>query len=185
MHARRAASKPRGAGFVFRLADDVERRCRAILEHGQQCAAAAVVPDDVGLDGESIAHMCDVLDVNGGSVDRLDGQIVERGRRPRPGCSADVVLVGADFHAARRQDDVLVVDRVDDVLRRNVLGEERVGVQIHHDLPRLTAVGQREAGALHGGELGADEVVAVIVDGLLAHGVARKAELQNRNAGAL
>ena len=77
---------------------------------------ASVVADDVGLNGEAVAHMSHVLDVDGGSVDRLDGQIVECGRRLRAGCSADIVLVGADFHGARRQDDALVIDRVDDVL---------------------------------------------------------------------
>ena len=38
---------------------------------------------------------------------------------------------------------------------------------------------------MHGGHLGADEVVAVIVERLLAHGVARDAQLQNGHAGCV
>ena len=45
-------------------------------------------------------------------------------------------------------------------------------IDIDHDLVGAPAIGQGEAGALHGSHLGTDEVVAVIVERRLAHGVA-------------
>ena len=62
---------------------------------------------------------------------------------------------------------------------------ERFQIDIHHDLAGAAAIRQGETGALHGRHLGTDEVVAVIVERRLAHGVARDAHLQDGNAGGV
>jgi len=58
---------------------------------------------------------------------------------------------------------VPVIERVRNVGGRDVVGVERFGVEIDHDLALLAAVGRRDGGTLDGGELGADEVRAEIV----------------------
>ena len=63
-----------------------------------------------------------------------------------------------------------------------LLGVERLGIEVHHDLAELAAERQRHRGALHRGELGANEVQAQIEDLLLAEGLALEAHLQNGNA---
>ena len=60
-----------------------------------------------------------------------------------------------------------------------------VRVEIDHDLAELAAVGQRNGGALDGGELGADEVLAQVEDLLLAERLALQAELEDRHAGGV
>ncbi len=57
-----------------------------------------------------------------------------------------------------------------------------MGIYVDHDGAGLAAEGQRKAGALDGGHLGANEVVAVIVERLLGQRVAGDAELQNGHA---
>ena len=54
-----------------------ERGGVAGLENGEQRGAAAVLPDDIGLRREAVAHVGDVADVNGRAVHHLDRQIVE------------------------------------------------------------------------------------------------------------
>ena len=109
--------------------------------------------------------------------------VVERledvGRR----VGADDVLGRPHLRRAGRQDDVLRVERVRDVDRRQTLGVERVRVEVDHDLPRLAAAGQRHLRALHGGELRADEVQAVVVELLLAERRRLERQLQDRDVG--
>ena len=64
----------------------LERGRAAVLEHGQQRAAAAVVAHDIGLDGVAVAHVADVAHVDGGAVGLLDRKVVEGVGRWRAGC---------------------------------------------------------------------------------------------------
>ena len=64
----------------------------------------------------------------------------------------------------------------------SLLGEQRVGIEIHHHAAELAAVGQRDGRALDGRQLRADEVLPQVEQLLLAHGLAFQAELQDGNA---
>ena len=66
-----------------------------------------------------------------------------------------------------------------------MIGVELAGVQVHHDLPGLAAVGKRDRGPLHGGELGANEIQPVIGELLLGQGVTVQGQLQDRDAGGV
>src|SRR5262249_5583206 len=92
------------------------------------------------------------------------------------------VLLVADLGQARRQCQVLGVDRVDDVRRRQALGLKLGRVDIDHDLPIFSSVRGGERDARDRGQLLAQVVVAVIVKLLLIETVGSQAELQDRNA---
>ena len=136
---------------------------------------------DVGLRREAVAHVGDVADVDRAAADGLDRQVVQLRRRLRAAVQVDVVLERADLRGAGRQDQVLRVDRVDHVERRQPFGLQRGRVEVDHDLPLLAAVGKRHRRALHRGELRADEVDAEVEQLLLRQRLARERELQDRH----
>ena len=159
-----------GAGDRKRLAhavDDVERRRIAVLDDAQQHRAPAVLAHDVLLHRRAVVNLADVLHEHRGAVDDLDRDVVEivdaRGRR----VGAHGVLRVADLRRAGRQRQVLRVDGVDDVDRRETLGQQLVGVDIDHDLPVLAAGGRRQRDAVDRRQLLAQIVDAVVVELLL------------------
>ena len=167
------------------LADDAQGGRAAVFQDGEQRGAVAVVAHDVRLDGEAVAHVADVAQVDGGAVGLLDGQAVEGFGRGRQAVEAHHEFVGADFGDAGGDDQALRIDGVDHVVGGETLRVERFEVEIDHDLAGPAAIGQGETGALHGSHLGADELVAVIVERRFAHGVARDAQLQDGDAGGV
>ncbi len=83
------------------------------------------------------------------------------------------------------QDQVLRGDGVDDVGGRQTLGLQRLDVEVDLNLALLAAIRIRDLRALHGGELGTDEVQAEVVQLLLGESLAGEAKLQNRDAGGV
>ena len=71
----------------------------------------------------AVMHLADVLQEHGGAVDDLDRDVVQRVDRRRRGVGAHDILRVADLGGARRQGQVLRVDRVDHVERRQALGD--------------------------------------------------------------
>ena len=109
------------------VGDDVERRGAAVLQHRQQHAARAVLAHDVGLRREAVAHLGDVAQVGGRAARR-----VRTGRSFRPAIASGepfmrtVYSVLAELGGARGQDQVLRVDRVDHVGRRQAARLQRL-----------------------------------------------------------
>ena len=54
--------------------DHIDGRSVTGFEHGDQCAAAAIVAHDIGLRGESIAYLRDVAQVDGCAIEILIGR---------------------------------------------------------------------------------------------------------------
>ena len=135
--------------------------------------------------GIAVAHMGHVADVDHRAVHRLDGQVVQvvdhRGR----GVGLDRVLEAVDLHGARGRDQVLRGDGVDHIGGRKPLGLQRVQIEVHLNLALLAAVGKGRLRALDGGQLGADVVLAQIVQLLLVQALAGKPQLQHGNAGGV
>ena len=122
----------------------VERGGIAGLEHGEQRAAPAVLPHDVGLRREAVAHVGDVAQVDGGVADHLDRQVVQLRHRAGGRVQAHVVLELADLGGAGRQHQVLQVDGVEHVGRGQPLRLQHARVQVDHHLPLLAAVRDTE-----------------------------------------
>src|SRR6185369_16118127 len=106
------------------------------------------------------------------------GEAVEGGGQRRRAIEPDGVFLGADFDGAGGKDEALGIDGETDVGGGDALGVEGLWVEVYRDLAGLAAIGQRKTGALHVSHLGADGVVAEIVELLLGEGVAGDAELQ-------
>ncbi len=132
---------------------------------------------------EAVADVGDVADVNRRAVDLLDREVVQSVEDVGAAVQPDVVFAVADLLRAGGEDDVLRVERVRSRPPGEAFAEEFLRIDIDHDLARLSAVGQGNLRALHGGELGADEVEAEIVKLLLGQRVAGQSEMENGNVG--
>ena len=127
-------------------------------------------------------HLPHVLDENRGAVDEFDRDVVEvlDGGRHRVG--ADGELGVADLGRAGRQRQVLGIDRIDNVDRREPLGLKLQRIDIDHDLAVLAAGRGRKRDAVDGRELLPQAVDAVVVELLLIERVRGQPDLQHRNA---
>ncbi len=167
---------------VLHRVDDGQRGRPAVARDGQQHPARPVRADDVGLRNEAVVNRGDVFEVDRRAVDRLDRQVVERRDAGQAAVQADGIFGPRELRRARRHDQVLKVQGVRHVNRRQALGVQLVEVQVHHDLTVLAAERIRHRRALHGGERRADEVVPEVEDFLLGERLAAQPELENRHA---
>ena len=123
--------------------NDRQGRGRARLDHRQQHGALAVDVDDIGLRRAAVMHVGDVAHVDDRAIDGLDRQIVEGGDRGRRIVQIHRVFELADLLGADRGDQVLDRQGVDDVVRGDAVGVQRLLVEVGLDLPDLAAIGQR------------------------------------------
>ena len=168
--------------FRLHAIDDVERGRRAVFEDVDQHRALAVVAHDVGLRLEAVMHLCDVADVEGAAGPGPDRQVVQLGDGLRAAVHRDVVFELADLGGAGRQHQVLGVDGIDHVERRQALRLQLARVDVDHHRTELAAVGVRHDRALHRGKLGAHEAVGQVEDLVLAERFARQRQLQDRDS---
>ena len=104
------------------ILDDVDGGSAAIFQDAEEGSSHAILPDDVRLRGIAVTHMGDVVYVYGDAVNRLDGDIVQLANRLRAGVELDLMLEGAEFCGAGRQNKILRADGIDDIHRREVFG---------------------------------------------------------------
>ena len=84
-------------------------------------------------------------------ADGLDRQIVEFLDRRGAGVQSDVIFELPDLRSSRRQNQILIADRVHHVGWRQPLGLQQRGLKVDHHLALLAAVGLGNGRALHGG----------------------------------
>ncbi len=162
---------------------DVERRGGAGLDHGHQHAALAVLAFDVGLRREAVRHRGDVAQIDGGVAHLLDRQVVQLLDGARRGIQRHVIFELADLGGARGLHDILAAQRGQHVVRRQILRLHQLGVDIHHHLALLAAIGIGNHRAGHADQLGAQEIEAEIVEARLGQSLARQAELEHGQRG--
>ena len=133
--------------------DDVERRGVAVLDHAEQHGAQAVLAHDVLLHRQAVAHLADVFHEHRGAVLKFDRNVVELVDGGWHGVGADGVLRVADLCRARRQRQVLHIDGIDHVERREPLGQKLGRVEVDHDLPVFSAGRRGKGDARHGRQL--------------------------------
>ena len=160
----------------------IERRGVAVLDHRQQHRAQAVLADDVLLHGESVAHLPHVLDQHGRAVLIFDRNSVELADGGGDRVGADGVFLVADFRRASRQRQVLHVDGIHHVERRQPLGQKLGRIEIDHDLPVFSSCRRGEGHAWHRRQLLAQPIDAEVVELLLVQRVRGQADLQHRYA---
>ena len=170
---------------LARPVDDRQRGGAAVRQDRQQRRVAAVTPHEVRLRIEPVVHERDIGDGHHGAVRVPDGDPVQLTQDLGAAVDGDVVLARADLRRARRQDDVLGQERIADILGGEPPRVERVRVDVDVDDAHLAAVGHRDGCALNGDELGADEVVAQVVELLLGQLIAAQARQENGDAGGV
>ena len=142
-----------------------------------------MVGDDVVLDREAIMNMRHVANRDGCPVHLLDRKVVQCLYGVRAAVQKDVVLPFAHLRGAGRQDQILGVDRVADVARRQPARLQGLWVEVDLDLTDLSAHGQRDGRALNRGQRNAQKIQADNVVGVLGESFAAQTQREARNMG--
>ena len=113
----------------------------------EQHRAPAILAHDVLLHGQPSCTWPTSLTNTVAPFTTLIGMLLSSSMRRRRRVGAHGVLRVADLGRARRQGQVLGIDRVDDVERRQALGQQLCRIDIDHDLAVFPAGrrGQRDA----------------------------------------
>ena len=164
-------------------ADHVERGSGAGLIDGEQRAPHAFVADNILLWLVTVPHLRDVPDADERAVDSLDGEVAYLCHFLGGHIEIDGVFRAADFGGAAGQDQVLSVEGVDHIHRRQVLRLEGGQVEVHRHDAGLAAVRPGHGRPLHDGEPNANLVGGQVEDVLLGELGAADAVLQDRNRG--
>src|SRR6202167_4626255 len=109
-------------------------------------------------------------------------KIVELGYCTGTGIHAYVILDLVDLRRASWQNQILVCQSIEDILRRKPLRLEQVLVQVDHHLTLFSSIRPGNDGTGNCHQLRSYEVLAHIIQLLFRESLAAKAELQNRHA---
>ena len=164
------------------LADDVERRGAAALQHREQARLAAVVTDQAGLFVVAVADIGHVADENLGAVRSADRHVADLVDLLRRVVDGEDVLAAADLGRARGQVHVLPQQRVVDVLHRDAARCHARRIGVDHHQPRPAPVGQRHRRSRYLDDVVAHQPQALVVQLLLGEGVAAEGDLEDRHA---
>ena len=163
--------------------DDVQGRRTAVLDDGHENAALAVLTHDIGLRREPVAHVRHFGQIRGRAVAGQHRHIVEPGDGIWGTVGGEYELGGPDLGGAGGQYEILGVDRIDHVVRRQALGEQRVGIEIDRNHPRLSAVGVGNGHPRDGDETRAQKIRGGIEHRLFGHGGTGQPQLNDGDAG--
>ncbi len=163
------------------VVDDFDRRSRAGFVNAHEHATLAVGQDDVGLRGEAVAYVSNVLHVDGSAINGLDWKVVEFRNSLRASIHFHVVFERAEFRGAGGKDKVLRIHGVHDVDRGKPFGLQRDGIDIDADNALLASIGEWRGSPWHSGKLRANEVVAGVEELLFAERIAGQANLNDRH----
>ena len=122
------------------------------------------------------------MDVNRYSIDVADREIIELGNAGRGVIEGDDIFELADLFRSDRRDDVLLRNRINDVLGRQSVGLQFILVEVDLNLEHLAAVGRGNRRAGDGRKLGANEVLSGVEYLRLRQGAAGQGQLKDRNA---
>ncbi len=129
----------------------------------------------------AVAHMADVAQVDGRAVHLLHRQVVQLLDGGDRVVELHHILQRPELHEAGRGDLVLGGDGVGHVLRRQALGLQRLGIQVHLDLPDLAAIGVGNRRSRHRRQHRAHEVLRGVQHLLLGQRRRRGRQLQDRH----
>jgi hypothetical protein len=164
--------------------DDRERRRTAVLQHRYQHTSVSVLPHDIGLWREAVAHVSHFTQIGRRAIERAHRNVVEPFHRSGRAVHIDRVFLRPDLGRAGWQNQVLRIERADHIRRRQAFGEQRARVEVDRDQPRFAAVRIRHGRARNRHQLRAQEVQRSVVERLLGELWARQAELDHRDAGS-
>jgi hypothetical protein len=102
------------------------------------------------------------------AIHLLNRQIIKRRNRVGAPIDQNVILAFADLCCARRQHNALLIDRVGDFLRRDVVSLQLVWVEVDRYGTGLSAIRQWNRCTLDSCQLRTNKVSGVVVEFLLA-----------------
>ena len=102
----------------FHAGDDVQRGSIAGFQDGHEGGALAVDAHDVGLRRKAVAHVGDVVNVDGGGPHGFDGKVIQFWHGLRRTVHIHFIFERADFRGAGRKNQVLEINGGHDVIRR-------------------------------------------------------------------
>ena len=97
------------------IGNDIQRRNTGVFEDGQQHAALPVLSDDIGLRGKTVAHLCDVPNVNDGAADTFDRQVVQQTNSRRVNIEINRHFFSADLSYTARIGERAAGDSADHI----------------------------------------------------------------------
>ena len=103
---------------------------------------APVAPHQVRLGLEAVVDERNIADINHGPVHIADGDLIQIVQNHRAAVDRDIVLARSYLRRAGRQDDVLSLDCIADVLRRKPPRVE--SVRIYVDVRRSQVRSQKQ-----------------------------------------
>src|SRR5579871_3458010 len=113
----------------------------------------AILAYDIRLHGGAIAHRSNVPQIESSGPELFDGQLAQFDHAPRRGVEPHVEFAVADLGGATWEDEILRVDRLQDIAGSNVLRLHQVLIHIDHDLTLLAAVGEGNHRSRNGDQL--------------------------------
>ena len=170
---------------ILDAVDDVERRSRSRLENGHQHGVRTVDAHQVYLRRRTVVSVSDVADAHSRAIDGLDRQDVHGLDRIGRVVQMDNIFLVADFLRSDRRDLVLPPDRPDNVVGREAVRMQFLGIDIDLHLTALTAIRRGNRGTLDGRQLRPDEILRAVENFRLRHLVARQGQLDDRHAGGV
>ncbi len=145
----------------------------------KQHRAAAIDVDHIGLHRAAVVHLRHVVHVHhrpAHALDRQVGEVRDLGRRI---IEVDGVLVVADLLGPGRCQKVLSGERVGDILSCQAEGLHGAGIEVVHDLRRLSSEWKRNTGTLHGDQPRAHEIEPEVREVLLRETLAGQCQLND------
>jgi hypothetical protein len=118
--------------------------------------------------------VCHVANVDNRAVDLLHREIVEPVHESRAGIQRHVPLELADLLRAGGKYEILRRDGIDHVVCRHMVRLHGLLIEIDLRLEDLSAIWRRQGGALHGGQLRTDEILAEVEELVFGQFLARQ-----------
>ena len=180
-------------GHVQQVGDDlldaVDHRdgvgVAALFEHRQIDRGLAVDAHLVVLDLRGVLRLAHVAHQHRGLAHRFERHQVDVLHGIDLAVGIDVVIIRADFHVARRQNQIGFVHRAHHVHDAQLVRLQFERIHIHHDLAIASAEGRRHRRARHAGHLVANGELAQVAQLRFAQAFAFQRDQADRQAGGV
>jgi hypothetical protein len=120
----------------------------------------------------AVADLRDIPEVDRGAVHHLDRHAIHLVHVAGAAVELHLVILVPDLDGAGWKDEVLIAQGGRNIGGRELLGEQGVGIEIHHHGAEFPAKWKRDRGPLNGSQLRTDEVRAEVEQFLLGEAIA-------------
>ena len=91
----------------------------------------SVLPDDVGLRRVAVAHVGNIVNIDGCAIHRLNRQIIQFSNRLWAGVEFDLMFKRTELRSARGENQILGADRIHEIHGSQVLRLKSCGIDVH------------------------------------------------------